>query len=108
LPRKTVLHAETRQSKHFQVARIFTTGSTNSCLLLCVSLAQCAPESGTCQSGSMCKTAENGAKLFSLLHAEFYFRTLAQLHLSMCRFARGTHPPYKEFCVFQKIVKEKM
>jgi hypothetical protein len=48
------------------------TGSTNSCLLLCDSLAQCAPEKSACQSGCMCKTAENGAKLFDFLIAKFF------------------------------------
>jgi hypothetical protein len=47
-------------------------GSTNSCLLLCDSLAQCALEKGACQSGWVCKTAESVQNFFDFLIAKFF------------------------------------
>jgi hypothetical protein len=64
-------------------------GSTNSCLLLVIVGAVCAGERRMSISmhvqdcGKWCKT------FFHFIHAEFYFRLLVLLRLSMCRFARG-------------------
>jgi len=62
-------------------------GSTNSCLLLCDSLAQCAPEKGACQSGWVCKTAESVQNFFDFLIVKFF--TVSQL--SCCEKCASLH-----------------
>jgi hypothetical protein len=62
-------------------------GSTNSCLLLCDSLAQCAPEKGACQSGWVCKIAESVQNFFDFLTVKFF--TVSQL--SCCEKCASLH-----------------